>query len=1136
MESNLETRPSWLDRPVINTIKMNWEMMLVLVILLLAIFSRLYILGARVMSHDETSHVYFSWLLYTGQGYRHDPVTHGPLQFHLVALMYFLFGDSDFTARLSQALFSIATVVAAWGLFRRYMGRLGGLILSALFLISPYMLYYGRYARNESYVTLFGVVMLWATLRYLETGQLRYMAIFTASIALHYTSKETSFIYVAQILLFLGLYMIYRVTQREWQQPESKRLFLIGVIITAILLAGAAGAAAFQRAQPAVSPTSVITPAVPGQSPLTPQATQIPNRFPLLLAGLGGVAMLAATFFLVRGYTWKKLCDERSFSLMIMLFTLVLPTLSAFPVKFLGHNPIDYSTNSSIIFTGVFVGITIVIGTAMGLLWNPRRWLINLAIFYGIFIVFYTTLFTNGFGIFTGLVGSLGYWLEQQGVNRGSQPWYYYILVQVPVYEYLPALGSLVAVALGLGLNRRKMRLDSQSDFEQPDQPEGATLPDDPASFKPIGPHTNTLLALLGFWSLTSLSAYSVAGEKMPWLTVHITLGLILLAGWGLARLVELVDWRALWRQRGLLVLALVVICVLSILGTVASLLGDTPPFQGKTLDQLQATSTFLSAALTAVISAVALLRFSAGWTAEQFTRTVTLIVFGLLAVLTARVAVVANFINYNLATELLVYAHMAPGPKIALSQIEEISRRTTDGLSIEVAYDDEMTYPYWWYLRNYPNKKFYGKSPTRDLRDAPVIVVGSANYDKIEPVVAQGYYMFEYNRIWWPYQGYFNLTWNRLGYALGNPQMRRAIFDIWLNRDYNRFAELNGLDMSLPNWDPAQRFRLYIRKDVAAKIWNYGVAPTAEQTVIDPYQGKGILVAADKILGSPGNAPGQFNRPRGIAVAPDGSLYIADTDNNRIQHIAADGSPITAWGTFADILKGPAPEGTMNQPWSVAVGPDGSVYVADTFNFRIEKYTADGQFIKMWGYFGQAEKPEAFWGPRDVAVDSKGQLYVVDTGNKRIVIFDADGNYISQFGTVGLGAGQFDEPVGIAFGPEGQIYVTDTWNQRIQEFTRAGDGSFTPLNSWDVAAWYGQSLDNKPYLTVDSNGNVFATDPEGVRVLEWDSQGRFIRYFGEAGSDPTQFGLAGAVKVDPAGGLWVTDAGNSRIMHFVLP
>ena len=96
-----------------------------------------------------------------------------------------------------------------------------------------------------------------------------------------------------------------------------------------------------------------------------------------------------------------------------------------------------------------------------------------------------------------------------------------------------------------------------------------------------------------------------------------------------------------------------------------------------------------------------------------------------------------------------------------------------------------------------------------------------------------------------------------------------------------------------------------------------------------------------------------------------------------------------------------------------------------------------------MWGYFGQAEKPEAFWGPRDVAVDTAGRVYVVDTGNKRVVIFAADGNYISQFGSAGLGPGQFDEPVGIAF-DQRAVYVADTWNQRIQVF-QAEDQLYTP-------------------------------------------------------------------------------------------
>jgi len=1112
MQATQENPTSWLDRPIIASMTINWETMIFTVILLLGVLSRFYDLESRVMSHDENSHVYYSWRLSEGQGYNHTPLTHGPLLFHLTAFSYFLFGDNDFTARIPFAIFSIGTIAFVW-LFRRYLGRTGTLIAAGLMLISPYMLYYGRYVRNEAIVGFFGVVTIWAILRYLETGEARYTYWLTAVTALHFATKETSFIYTAQALLFLGLLFVYQITKdRQWERPNFRKAFIISMMVAFALLAIGAGL------------NMTITPQEPIPTDTADPITSTSSIVTLLPMGLSGLCLLLALYFAVRGLTWDVLREHRAFSLIILLFTLVAPHLVAFPIRMVGWDPMAYETWEGILRVGAFLLPLTLLSIGTGLAWKPRIWLINAAIFYIPFTILFTTVFTNGQGFFTGLVGSLGYWLEQQGVERGSQPWYYYAFLQIPIYEFLPALGCLLAGFLAFFRRENKNSEKTETDNYVGNQ-------------VTVAPQ-NLVLALLGFWTITSLIAYTVAGEKMPWLTFHIALPMILLTGWAIGQITVKVDWKNFQLNSGALLIVLMLVLIISFSSVLGAIIGPNPPFQGRELAQLSTTNTFLTAFLVSIASGWGIVILLKKWEVSQVGRIGMLTAFAILAGLTARAAFRAAYINYDNATEYLVYAHSASGPKIALAQIEELSERTTDGLDIVVAYDDETTYPYWWYLRNYSKAKFYGANPTRELREAPVILVGDNNFAKIEPVVGQAYHRFDYIRIWWPDQDYYNLTWERIWSAISNPDMRSALFQIWYDRDYTKYAEIKGKDLSLPNWEPSDRMRLYVRKDIATQVWNYGISPTfTEELLADPYEGKDIQLPADNTFGVNGSAVGEFNMPRDITIAGDGSFYISDTGNHRIQHLSPDGEVLHSWGSFADSSVGAAPPGTFYEPWGIATGPDGSVYVADTWNHRIQKFTHEGKFITQWGYFGQGESGDAFWGPRDIVIDSNGYVLITDTGNKRVAIFDQDGNYVSEFGSAGLLEGQFDEPVGLTIDPDGRIFVADTWNQRIQMFIPDYNTmTFTPMLEWDIVGWYGQSLDNKPYLAADGQGNIYICDPEGYRILQFNTDGKFIRYWGDYGTDLEGLNLPTGITIDDDGTIWVVDSGNHRILHFSPP
>ena len=644
---------------------------------------------------------------------------------------------------------------------------------------------------------------------------------------------------------------------------------------------------------------------------------------------------------------------------------------------------------------------------------------------------------------------------------------------------------------------------------------------------------------MLAFFSIMNLVAYSLAGEKMPWLTVHIALPFALTAAWGFDKLIDQIPWQDFKLNKSWISLMLLPIMITSFFGFLGSIFGTTLPFQGNSLEQLQSTSTFIISSVVLGFSIFGFIHYLKSFSMPAILRTLLLSFVVLLAILTLRTSFMASFINYDNAKEFLVYAHAERGPKEILEQVEEISKRTVGEKKINVAYDNDSLYPFWWYFRDYPNKLWYTDTPTRDLLNSPVILASDQNYSKIDSLVKDNYIKYDYIRLVWPMQDYYFLTWERLKYAFTDPSMRSALFHIWLNKDYSKYAQIKGRsDLTVSTWSPSDPIRMYIRKDVIGEIWNYGSIPAmVTEPIIDPYEGKILSLLPDRVIGFYGKGDGQLDAPRGIAIATDGSIYVADSRNHRIQHFTENGIFINAWGTFADALAGDAPPGTFNEPWGIAIGSDGSIYVTDTWNHRVQKFTADGEFITQWGYFGAAENPDGFWGPRGILVDEENRVFIADTGNKRIAIFDANGNFITQFGEAGFSVGQLDEPVGLAMGQNGEIFVSDTWNQRIQVFMpNDNKTSYFATNAWDIVGWYGQSLDNKPFLATDNSGNVYTTDPEGFRILGFQPDGQFLIGWGDYSPSSDGFGLPASLAFDQSNGVWVADAGNSVILHFTLP
>ena len=1206
----------WLDRSLLNLQCLTGEQALYALFVLLAVLSRLWNLGQHILSHDETVHAQWSWYLYQGDGYSHHPLSHGPFLFHSTALAFYLFGDNEFTARLVPAILGVVLVAFPYVL-RRWLSRSGALVASLLFLISPSLLYYSRYARNDVPIILWALIAVVATFRYLEAppaagpmqGRSRWLPILAAALALMFATKEVAFFYIAILGSFLVLLFFARLglprpktpAWDHWKGVLITLLGLLGVLLVSsvILLYGFSLLELFPIHYQDCGQAPVPEPGAAGmgcpeaqcdyingrcQKPLpviagdqflefdqmgVRVAIQLTRLETMVLAGFISVVSLvtgAAAYQVVKRNMPFRIGERPSFDLIILIGTFTLPFLAHVAISGLSRvasrgmfgidaafDSLDYS-EAGLLRSAGFVFILLGISAAVGLWWDWRRWLISASVFGLIFVVLFTTVFTNGNGLATGMVGSLGYWLEQQAVERGSQPVYYYGLM-VALYEYLPLIGFLVALSYVL-VNAKVKRgrlCQGRDSFEMSSGGDEDRL-DAQLSRASTTTPLSTFIVFLFYWTALSWPIYSMAGERMPWMVVHIIVPMMLVSAWIIGKLMDYRDWRAILSRGGWVVLAISPLALAALNQTLSPwFAAAAKPFSGFGVDQLNATMQFLSALFVLCVLTVVLYKISRRLGRVDLLYTWSVLALGVLVILTVRTAWAFAYVNFDNASEFLVYAHGSPEVRVVMEQIEDISQRLSGDKALDIGYTSDGSYPFIWYLRNYSNAVRLPNPPSRSDLEKPVIVAGDAEWAGIEPYLGANYTCSRYDFMWWPMQDYYGLDWQRVRYALTNPQMRGAVWDIVFRRDYGRYEQATGKTVRLSDWPLRDGVRFCVQRDVVARVWGESTRAArgeieAVEWDADSYADLVQIVVPDLELTSLGRFRG-LSSPHGLALDSQGFLYVADTGNHRIIKLSPQGQPVAAWestwwrglatwtaGGCLDDAGRPLAQADreMCEPWGVAVGADGRVYVADTWNHRVQIFSPAGTFLGKVGSFGQSgnailSAPARFYGPRDLEVDGDGTIYVSDTGNKRVQVIGPDLTFQRAFGGPGVTAGRLDEPVGLGIGPDGMMFVADTWNGRVQVFSEDG----AQVREWPVVGWESQSVLNKPYLAIDDAGSVYVSEPETARVMVFSQDGQplaalDLRFIGGEAT-PLPVGIL----VDANRNIWVSDAANHRLLRF---
>lgn len=288
--------------------------------------------------------------------------------------------------------------------------------------------------------------------------------------------------------------------------------------------------------------------------------------------------------------------------------------------------------------------------------------------------------------------------------------------------------------------------------------------------------------------------------------------------------------------------------------------------------------------------------------------------------------------------------------------------------------------------------------------------------------------------------------------------------------------------------------------------------------------------------------ATARFADPYGIAVAGDGTLYVADGgDNNRIRRIGRDGQVATLAGSTEGFRDGAGTAAAFHTPSGLALDRAGNLYVADTGNHAIRRITPQGivSTLAGTGVSGHRDGPASqaqFNGPTGVAVDAQGRVYVADTYNDRIRLISPDGHVTTLAGgdypgfVDGAGsAARFDTPTALAVDRHGIVWVADLRNNAIRHVN--ANGQVGTAQTWwpDGSTGIGRPL----ALAVTRDGVIYVAEMAGGRILQVANDGRIRVITGHVTQE--RLSRPAGLALDGRQALVVTDATGYRV-HRIAP